>query len=395
MPIFNSATTGSDGGDWYDRYGIFPGAVESATVSGGTLYTAQGAGRAYCVAHCNDPKNPPTLQQVLKEPAIFISKYDVNSWSNVGERWIWNSTLSFAWPELQTDGAGEVGLVFRAAADNHNARPVAGFLTPAEQFVYADPEGLPHRTGDYYTLRPGRTLRSFVMTAQTVVPDVSTGTNQMHWQYIEYGHGASPYVSPPNVHITTPTDLATFTQGDSVTYSANVSDPVDGTLPASAIVWTEDGSFIGTGPSVARTEDAIGTHLIKVTATNGDGKSASDSVSVRINPKPGALHLSITSPADQSAFRGPYNNDPSGFCVNVSFTTSVSGAAGPVTYKWVDVRDQGAPQQLSTAASPTLDLCTAAQFDSSSTHDLTVTASDGVNIASASLRIFILGPPIP
>ena len=291
VPIFNSATTGSDGGDWYDRYGIFPGAVESATVSGGTLYTAQGAGRAYCVAHCNDPKNPPTLQQVLKEPAIFISKYDVNSWSNVGERWIWNSTLSFAWPELQTDGAGEVGLVFRAAADNHNARPVAGFLTPAEQFVYADPEGLPHRTGDYYTLRPGRTLRSFVMTAQTVVPDVSTGTNQMHWQYIEYGHGASPYVSPPNVHITTPTDLATFTQGDSVTYSANVSDPVDGTLPASAIVWTEDGSFIGTGPSVARTEDAIGTHLIKVTATNGDGKSASDSVSVRINPKPGGAAL--------------------------------------------------------------------------------------------------------
>jgi hypothetical protein len=386
VPNVNSAAKGTDGSNYYDRYGIFPGAVESATVSGNTLYSAQGTGRQTCTANCGSGQSP-TLKTIFSEPSVFISKYDVNSWNNVGERWIWNPTLAFGWPALQTDGAGEVGLVFRAAADNQNPQPVAGFLTPAEQFVFAEPAGQPHETGDYYSLRPGRTFQSFVMTAQTVE------SGNMHWQYVEYGHGPSPYVSPPSVSIVSPKNLTAFTAGTTANYFANVSDPVDGTLPNSAIVWTEDGSFIGSGPSISHVERSIGTHVIKVTATNGDGKSASASITISVDATPSGLKIAITSPPDQSTFDGTLNRRLNQYCSSVQFTSSATGSQGTFSYTWVDVKDQGTPQQVSTQASPSLNLCAPNQRGSSSTHDLTVTVADGTNTASASVHVTIFGPP--
>ena len=70
VPNINSAASGTDGSDWYDRYGIFPGAIESATISGSTLFTAQGTGRSYCTARCGTPA--ATLVNQFSQPAIFI-----------------------------------------------------------------------------------------------------------------------------------------------------------------------------------------------------------------------------------------------------------------------------------------------------------------------------------
>ena len=86
---------------------------------------------------------------------------------------------------------------FVTSAENHNPQPVAGFLTPSEQFVYAQPEGLPQESGDYYFLQPGRTDQSFVMLGRTV--QSPGGGFRNHWFFIEYGMGASPYTSPPSV----------------------------------------------------------------------------------------------------------------------------------------------------------------------------------------------------
>jgi len=41
-------------------------------------------------------------------PAVLITRYDVDSWRLLGQRWIWNPKLTFGWPELQTDAAGDV-----------------------------------------------------------------------------------------------------------------------------------------------------------------------------------------------------------------------------------------------------------------------------------------------
>jgi hypothetical protein len=390
VPTSSAAINGTDGGNWYDRYGIFPGEVESATVSGNTLYEAQGTGRSICTANCSS--SSPTLHQVFTEPAIFISKYDVNTWTNVGERWLWNSTLAFGWPALQTDGAGDVGIAFRTSADNQNAQPVAGLLTPSEQFYFADPAGTPYETGDYYSLRPGRTSQSFAMTAQTVQND--PGGANMHWQYIEYGLGAAPYVSPPSVHITAPTNLTSLTQGATVHYTASVSDPIDGTLPAGAIRWTEDGTSIGTGASISHVENGVGTHTITVTATNGDGKSASDSITIRVQPPPSSIVVHITSPSDQASFGpGTFDNAKTAYCYDVAFTATASGGAGQLTYSWDDIKDGVEQGVVSTGTlTPTLHLCDGSSFNESSSHDLTLTVSDGKSTAIAQIRVFVFAP---
>jgi PKD domain len=382
VPNLASTVDGTDGNDWYDRYPIFGGQVDSATVSGNTLYTAQGTGRDYCTASCSS--KTPTLKQELPEPAVFTARYNVNSWTDVGERWIWNPTIAFGWPALQTDGAGDVGLVFRASAANANAQPVAGFLTPAEQFVYAEPAGLPHETGDYYSLRPGRTSQSFVMTAQTVETD-AFGNPQMHWEYVEYGHGASPYVAPPSVQITAPANQSSFLQGASVTYSANVSDPVDGVLPNAAIVWREDGTPIGTGPTIHHVESAVGTHTITLTATNGDGKSASQSITIGVTApvKPLPPSVLITAPAN------PTTLACRGSSIVVQFTATAADPNNPpqsLTYSWTDSINGATPSQVSTQLSPSLTLSCG---ETTTTHELTFTATNASG-ESASAQVQVL-----
>jgi hypothetical protein len=384
VPYFDNEIKGTDGSNWYDRYGIFPGAVESSTSSGSTLYLAQGTGRAYCTANCKT--DHPTLDHVFDQPAIFITKFDVNTWHETGERWLWNPTYAVGWPALQTDRVGDVGIDFRASPNNANAQPVAGFLTPDEQFVLALPAGLPHETGDYYTLRPGRTSQSFVMPAQTVQSD--PGGPGMHWNFIEYGHGTPPYVAPPNVSITAPVNFAHFTLGQDITYTAQVSDPIDGTLPSKAIVWREDGTEIGRGVQVVRHGTPVGLHTITVTATNGDGKSASATISVRVLTPPGAVTASIASPPDGSEIAACLIDEKHGneYYADVQFMASASDSHGlPLTYSWTDSVDGKPATLLSEELSPTLRLYTeSAGF---SIHNLTLTASNGATSGSAEVTL--------
>jgi hypothetical protein len=374
----------------YGRYGGFPGSVESATVSGTTLYFAHGTGRDLCTAQCDS--GTPTTKHVFDQPAILVIRYDLNSWRVLGERWIWNPTLAFMWPALNTNAAGDVGIAARVNASGHNAQPVAGFLTPEEQFTFAIPEGqLLHNTGDYYSLRRGRTPGAFVMTGQTYQNEANGPT--MHWNYIEYGHGAAPYVAPPSVRIVSPANLATVTTGTTVSYLADVSDPVDGTLPAGAIVWYEDGGQIGTGLTASHLESVVGLHTIEVTATNGDGKSSSAQIAIRLQatPSAGAPSVSISAPLDGEHFCWN-DEDRAGHYHAIPFQAAATDPAGlPLTYQWTDSVDGSPATQVSTSLSPTLRLYqSGSQYET--IHDLTLTASNGNTATSQPLRVYIMDP---
>jgi hypothetical protein len=170
-----------------------------------------------------------------------------------------------------------------------------------------------------------------------------------------------------------------------------VSDPIDGTLPSGAIVWREDGSQIGTGSSITHMEGAVGTHTVTVTATNGDGKSASATVTVRVKPPPGPISVSITSPADKTNLGySPFNNTFNEYCQDVQFQATASGGSGPLTYTWTDSRDGGAEKQVSTSLSPLLTLCAGTHENQSSTHDLTLTVTDGKTTSQAFVEVYVL-----
>lgn len=391
VPIYDAAMSGTDTGDWYDRYGRFPGAIESATVSGSTLYVAQGTGRAYCTASCSTSN--PTLRSVFAQPAVYIARYNVNNWTVVGQRWIWNSVYGLGWPALQTDGHGDVGIVMRAAPVGQNAQPVAGLLTPAEDLELAVPAGLAYETGDFYSLRPGRTARSFVMTAEEVQDD--NGVPQMHWQYIEYGIGPSPYVSPPSVRIVSPGTQNTFTQYTPVTYQAKVTDPFDGRLPAAAIVWREDGKVIGTGATFTHIEKTTGVHEITVSAGDGGGISANDFITVNVVASTSSITVNITNPANNSAFLATERSHGQ-YCAPVTFTTTISGGSGPLEYVWFDTVSgniTSGPLALSKDPSPTLTLC-AGPFatGTASRHDLQLTVSDANSMQTALVTVFVETP---
>jgi hypothetical protein len=391
VPGAQSAVDGTDGKDWYGRYGIFPAAVDSATVSGNTLYLAQGTGRDVCASNCGSGQTP-TFKQIFNQPAIYVSRYDVNSWNLVGERWLWNPTLAFAWPALQTDAAGDVGITFVTSANNQNAQPVAGFLTPSEQFVYADPAGGPYPTGDYGFLQPGRTDESFVFVGRTEQSDGN------HWYYIEYGHGSPPPVQPPFVQITSPTNppIPSYTQGATATYTGEATDPVDGTLSGASLVWTEDGHQIGTGNTITHVENVAGFHTITLTATNGEGVSASSSTTIQVvtPPPPGAPTVTITSPEDGTFF-GACTSSSNGYYAVVQLKATASDPNHEtLTYSWTDSIDGGPAQQVSTALSPTLDLYyRSGEQTGETTHDLTLTATDTSNKSnSTSIRVYVGNP---
>jgi hypothetical protein len=89
----------------------------------------------------------------------------------------------------------------------------------------------------------------------------------------------------PTADITSPTGGSSYTEGDTITFSGIGSDPEDGTLIGSSLVWTSsiDGQ-IGTGTSFTKSSLSTGTHTITLTATDSDGANGTDSVSITVNP---------------------------------------------------------------------------------------------------------------
>jgi hypothetical protein len=76
-----------------------------------------------------------------------------------------------------------------------------------------------------------------------------------------------------------------FVEGATITFSGSGTDPEDGDLTGSALVWTSslDGQ-IGTGTSFTWDDLSTGTHTITLTATDSNGGSGTASVTIRVSP---------------------------------------------------------------------------------------------------------------
>ncbi|MEY2440656.1 MAG: hypothetical protein QOJ46_82, partial [bacterium] len=379
VPVDNGAALGSTGSDWHNRWGTWPGGVESATVAGSTLVLAQATGRDNNAA-------PPASRHVFDRDAIYISRFNTNTWTLASQRWLWNPTLNFGFPALGTNSAGEVGITFVGAPNNANPQPIAGYLNPDEQFVFALPAGQPHTAGDYYSLRPGRTAQSFVMPMRTREVD-SDGVTRTHWRYLEYGHGTPFAVRPPLVSLTSPTNDRSFQQGANIHFAASVFDPQDTDVPASAIVWRSDGVEIGRGAAIDRSNLPVGDHVIRVTATDGEGLSTSAQITIHVLRLAGPS-VAITSPADGTEFFATDGSDQVGQWKDVQFAaTATDPGARPLTYTWTDAIGTAAPVVVSNALSPLLRLRVAGFNCGLATHNLVLSVTNGVDTSQAAVSV--------
>ncbi len=88
--------------------------------------------------------------------------------------------------------------------------------------------------------------------------------------------------TPPAVTVLLPSNGATFTAGDTVSFSGSATDAEDGTL-TSALSWSSslDGA-LGTGGSFSSSSLSVGTHTITASVTDSGGAPGSDSVQITV-----------------------------------------------------------------------------------------------------------------
>lgn len=100
----------------------------------------------------------------------------------------------------------------------------------------------------------------------------------------------------PTATISAPATGASFVTGEEIGFEGSGEDPEDGALRGGALVWTSDlDGEIGTGTSFTRSDLTAGEHIITLTATDSEGASGADAVSIAVTEPPSA---SIEAPAD-------------------------------------------------------------------------------------------------
>jgi hypothetical protein len=185
----------------------------------------------------------------------------------------------------------------------------------------------------------------------------------------------------PTATISAPADDASVDEFMSVAFQGSASDPEDGALTGSALVWTSsiDGG-IGTGTAFSRNDLSPGSHVITLTATDSDGATGTATVDLTVvdvaNEPP---VVSITAPADGGSAQ---SGD------NVTFTgTAEDPEDGPLTgaaLVWTSDLDG----VLGTGVSVTTNSL------SGGTHEIVLTASDSEGgFGAATIDFSITGAP--
>ena len=231
------------------------------------------------------------------------------------------------------------------------------------------------------------------------------GVTRPHWHYIEYGHGAPPSATPPNVRITSPEE-GRVQRGRADRVQRHVSDYQDGVVLESAIAWQVDGVEIGRGSRVVYAGSAPGAHVATVTATDGTGLSTTQTVNYTVQT-PGGPSVAITAPDDNQTYFAE-GDEGNGEFKDLAFTATASDPAGaPLTYAWTDTitefdQAQGKVVVPGRSTSPARSRrrcgCTSPGTTASlATHDLTLTVSNGTDTATAATTQKVktgLSPPV-
>jgi PKD repeat protein len=92
----------------------------------------------------------------------------------------------------------------------------------------------------------------------------------------------------PAVTISEPIGGTEFLQGVEIGFTGSATDPEDGSLTATSLLWNSsiDGT-IGTGTSFTTTALSLGDHVVTLTATDAQGQVGSATVSIRITTPAG------------------------------------------------------------------------------------------------------------
>ncbi|MBF0225151.1 MAG: SUMF1/EgtB/PvdO family nonheme iron enzyme [Desulfobacterales bacterium] len=113
--------------------------------------------------------------------------------------------------------------------------------------------------------------------------------------------------SPPSVSIVSPSIGNSFVEGTTINFIGSATDVEDGILSGNSLIWTSsiDGQ-IGIGTSFDTNNLSVGTHIIKLIATDKDGEQQNFLIQITITSQTNTNNnfpsVTISSPMDNSIF---------------------------------------------------------------------------------------------
>lgn len=102
---------------------------------------------------------------------VRVVAIDINTWKTVQELQVWNNDYAFGYPFLDSNSAGEVGIIVGWGGKNNHANTAEGILGDFVVWFHNASDVTPDRFGDYITIRrsgvDGRQFAAFGYFAQT------------------------------------------------------------------------------------------------------------------------------------------------------------------------------------------------------------------------------------
>lgn len=179
----------------------------------------------------------------------------------------------------------------------------------------------------------------------------------------------------PSVSITSPTNGAEFAEDPTVTLKGSADDPEDGSLSGSSLVWKSsiDGQ-VGKGEQAAYNLSS-GQHTITLSATDSDGATSRDSVSIAVAGPP---TVEISAPEDETIA-----NDEETFTFEGTATDPIDGDLNQDALEWSSDVDGALGTGTSLSNQPL----------SGGSHTITLSATDqDGNKGTASINILVESP---